>query len=159
MKKPTHENAPATDRQIHELFIRVSPEKLWQALTDGALTSHYFFGTVVKSSFKPGTTLEYLAPDGAPVVTGTVLDCEPGKRLAHTWKVQYDPSCSDEVSNVCWLIVPRGSACKLTVIHDFSSAPKTAAHLAEGKDGWNVVLSGLKTYLETGVPLELPMSA
>jgi hypothetical protein len=57
-----------------------------------------------------------------------------------------------------WRIEPRGKVCKVIAIHDFSAAPKTAQHLAVGQDGWNVVLSGLKTYLETGRALELPMA-
>lgn len=55
-----------------------------------------------------------------------------------------------------WRLEQRGKACKVIAIHDFDHAPKTAAHLGEGQDGWSVVLSGLKTYLETGKPLELP---
>ena len=145
-------------RQVHELFIQTSAEKLWQSLTDGSLTPNYFFGTVVKSTFQKGTPIKYDMPDGSPTVDGTVLECEPGRRLVHTWTIQYDPALSQEVSKVEWRIEPRGNACKVIAIHDFEGAPKTAAHLGEGQDGWNVVLSGLKTFLETGRPLDLPMT-
>lgn len=147
-----------SDRQIHELFIQTTAEKLWQSLTDGNITPSYFFGTIVKSSFEKGEPIRYEMPDGSPTVDGTVLECEPQKRLVHTWKIRYDPALAEETSTVEWHIEPRGKVCKVIAIHDFSRAPKTAQHLAIGQDGWNVVLSGLKTYLETGRALELPMA-
>jgi uncharacterized protein YndB with AHSA1/START domain len=150
--------ANENSRQVHELFIQTSPEKLWQSLTDGSITPHYFFGTAVKSSFKKGEPIRYEMPDGSAAVDGTVIECEPERRLRHTWKICYDPSLTDETSLVEWQIEPRGKACKVIAIHDFAQAPKSAKHLGAGQDGWNVVLSALKTYLETGRPLELPMA-
>lgn len=147
-----------SQRQVHELFIQTSAAKLWDALTNGALTPHYFFGTVVKSSFKQGEPIRFDLPDGSPTVEGTVLECVPSQRLIHTWKIRYDAALAEETSTVEWQIEPRGNACKVVAIHDFQQAPKTAQHLGEGQDGWNVVLSGLKTYLETGKPLDLPMA-
>jgi uncharacterized protein YndB with AHSA1/START domain len=148
-----------SEQQVYELFIRTTPEALWQAITDGQVTRQYFFGTAIKSSFEPGARLVYEAPDGSPVVSGKVVACERGKSLAHTWKVHYDPALLDEESTVRWSIEPRGSACKLTAVHELERAPKTAANVGVGKDGWSVVLSGLKTLLETGSPLELPLGA
>jgi uncharacterized protein YndB with AHSA1/START domain len=147
-----------TQRQVHELFIQTSAEKLWDSLTDGSLTPAYFFGSVVKSSFKKGEPIRYDMPDGTPTVEGVILECEPGRRLVHTWKIRYDAALAEETSLVEWQIEKRGEACKVIAIHDFAKAPKTAAHLGEGQDGWNVVLSGLKTFLETGKPLSLPMA-
>jgi len=145
-------------RQVYELFIQTSADKLWQSLTDGSITQHYFFGTMVKSSFKKGEPIRYDMPDGSAAVDGTIVECEPQRRLVHTWKIRYSPELSDETSLVEWRIEPRGKACKVIAIHDFTEAPKSAAHLGAGQDGWNVVLSCLKTYLETGRPLELPMA-
>jgi uncharacterized protein YndB with AHSA1/START domain len=145
-------------RQVYELFIRTSPDELWRTLTDGTLTPSYFFGTIVKSSFQKGAPISYVMPDGSLTVDGTVLECEPKKRLLHTWKIRYDEALSDETSVVEWKIEPRGHTCKVIAIHDLSRAPKTSAHLGEGQDGWSVVLSGLKTFLETGKPLDLPMA-
>ena len=71
-------------RQVYELFIQTSVDKLWQSLTDGTITPNYFFGTIVKSSFKRGEPIRYEMPDGSPSVDGTVLECEPRKRLVHT---------------------------------------------------------------------------
>lgn len=148
----------ASNRQVFELFIQASAEKLWQSLTDGSVTPHYFFGTMVKSSFKKGEPIRYEMPDGSPAVDGTIVECEPQRRLVHTWKIRYNPQLSDETSLVEWRIEPRGNACKVIAIHDFAQAPKSAAALGPGQDGWNVVLSCLKTYLETGRPLDLPLA-
>jgi uncharacterized protein YndB with AHSA1/START domain len=147
-----------SQRQVYEMFIRTSAERLWQSLTDGEITPNYFFGTVVKSTFQKGAPIHYVMPDGTPTVDGVVLDCEPQKRLVHTWKIRYDEALSDETSTVEWQIEERGHACRIVAIHDFAGAPKTSAHLGAGQDGWSVVLSSLKTFLETGKPLDLPMA-
>lgn len=147
-----------SQRQVHEMFIRTSADKLWQSLTDGAITPSYFFGTIVKSTFEKGAEISYVMPDGSPTVDGVILDCEPNKRLVHTWKIRYDEALSEETSTVEWQIEERGHACRVIAIHDFKDAPKSSAHLGVGQDGWSVVLSGLKTFLETGKPLDLPMA-
>jgi len=140
-----------TTRQIYEVFIRTTPEKLWQALTDPAFTRRYFHETAVTSSLKPGEPIAWVLPDGKKAVDGEVIEADPPRRLVHTWVVHYNPALSHERSRVTWLIEKRGGACKLTAIHDLESAPLTAKNV--GTDGWSVVLSGLKTLLETGEPL------
>lgn len=147
-----------THRQVHELFIRTSPERLWESLTHGELTPNYFFGTVVKSTFERGAPIRYVSPDGSPAVEGEVLECEPRRLLVHTWKILYDASLQDETSKVRWQVEPCGNACRVVVVHDFTHAPKTAAHLGEGQCGWSAVMSGLKTFLETGERLDLPVA-
>jgi uncharacterized protein YndB with AHSA1/START domain len=100
---------------------------------------------------KSGAPYVYRGPAGNPMVEGTILESDPPKRLVMTWKFLYDPELAREDSKVTWLIEQRGDACKLTAVHELSSAPKTAKHVSE--DGWTTVLSGLKTLLETGEPL------
>src|ERR1044071_6916106 len=111
-------------RLVYELFVRTSPEKLWRALTDGEVTSRYFFGTKVQSTFEAGAPILFTIPAGTPAVSGKVVEATKGKHLTHTWKIEYDPSLGDELSTVTYLIEPRGSASKLTVTHDVASAPK-----------------------------------
>ena len=144
-------------KQIYELFIKTTPEKLWQALTDEAVTRRYFFGEAVKSDWKPGSEWHSIGPSGSRDVEGKVLECDPGRRLVITWHILYDAELSKELSRVTYLIEPRGKLCKLSVTHDVSEAPKTAGHV--GKDGWQLVLSGLKTLLETGEPMPMPEGA
>jgi uncharacterized protein YndB with AHSA1/START domain len=148
---------PSASRQVHELFIQTTASKLWETLTSSELTPHYFFGTAVKSSFEPGAPIRYDLPDGTLAVDGVVLACEPQKNLVHTWRIHYDPALAEETSTVEWHIEQRGKVCRVVATHELVDAPRTAAHLGAGQDGWSVVLSGLKTYLETGKPLELPL--
>ncbi len=143
MSKPIH---------VYEVFIRTTPEKLWQAITDGEMTKHYFYGSSVKSTWKAGGPITYHNQDGKLLVEGKVIVAEPNKRLQQTWFAAYDPEAAgDRPSRVTWEIEKLGETCKLTVTHDdFDSETKTFQSVARG---WNPVLSGLKTLLETGKPL------
>jgi len=138
--------------QTYELFVRATPDAVWRAMCDPAMTAQYFFGTKLSSTLEPGTPYAYVFQDARTAVDGEILAVERGRRLEMSWVIRYDPSLSDERSVVTWSLEPRGAhATKLTVTHDCARAPRTAAHV--GKDGWSLVLSGLKTLVETGAPL------
>jgi uncharacterized protein YndB with AHSA1/START domain len=142
-------------KHVYEVYIRTSPEKLWAALTDGELTAKYFFGTHVKSTWKPGAELTYHDAKGALMVDGKLIEIDPPRRLVHTWHAVYSPeTASDRPSRVTWTIEARGPVCKLTVQHDEFDGETTTWKSTGG--GWPIVLSGLKTWLETGEPLPLP---
>lgn len=151
--KATLEGNMTNDRvvQVYELFIRTTPEKLWQAITDPAFTRQYFFGTAVSAELRAGGAIVYTFPDGSTAVDGVVAEAEPPRRLVHTWNIRYDAALAKETSRVTWLIEPWGDACKLTATHELDGAPGTAKSI--GTNGWSLVLSGLKTLLETGAPL------
>lgn len=136
---------------VYEVFIRTTPEKLWQALTDPEWTQRYFFNTAIHSTFALGAGFHYDLPDGRVAVDGEVLEHEPLKKLVLSWTFRYDPELATERSKVTFLIEPRGPSCKLTAIHEAPEAPKSLAHAHD--EGWSVVLSGLKSVLETGEPL------
>jgi uncharacterized protein YndB with AHSA1/START domain len=140
--------------QIYQVFIRTTPEKLWQALTDGEMTKKYVFGETVHSDWKRGSEWHSTGPNGSRDVEGTVVEADPSRRLVITWHPLYDPELSKEQSRVTYLIEKRGEVCKLTVTHELAEAPKTAKHVDE--DGWTTILSGLKTLLETGESMPLP---
>jgi uncharacterized protein YndB with AHSA1/START domain len=142
------------ETQVYELFIRTTPGKLWRALTDGEVTKKYFFGETVHSDWKPGSQWHSIGPGGARDVEGQVLESDAPRRLVMTWRVLWDKELSGELSRVTYLIEKRGEVCKLSVTHDVSEAPLTARQVS--KDGWQLVLSGLKTLLETGQPLPMP---
>jgi uncharacterized protein YndB with AHSA1/START domain/DNA-binding transcriptional ArsR family regulator len=139
-------------KQVYELYIRTTPQKLWQALTDGKVTQQYFFGSTISAkAWKKGERYESRGPDGTLWVDGDILEAEPPRRLVQTWKVHYDPQLKDEpVTRVSWEIEPRGAVCKLTATHYLEGAALTAKHVS---GGWQIILSSLKTLLETGEPL------
>jgi uncharacterized protein YndB with AHSA1/START domain/DNA-binding transcriptional ArsR family regulator len=154
LKSQLEGTAMQNDVQVYQVFIRTTPEKLWQALTDGAITRKYFFGETIESDWKRGSDWHSTGPNGSRDVEGTVIESDPPKRLVLTWRVLYDKDLSNELSRVTYLIENRGEVCRLTVTHELSEAPKTAQHV--GQDGWQLVLSGLKTLLETGQPMPMP---
>jgi uncharacterized protein YndB with AHSA1/START domain len=142
-------------KHVFEIYIRTSPEKLWAALTDGELTTKYFFGTRARSSWKPGAELSYTDAKGTLMVDGKVVEVDPPRRLVQTWRAAYSPETAKErPSRVTWTIEPLGPLCKLTVLHDDFDG-ETATWKSTGA-GWPLVVSGLKTLLETGEPMPMP---
>jgi uncharacterized protein YndB with AHSA1/START domain len=141
-------------RQVYEVYIRTTPERLWEAITDPQLTKQYFYETAVESSWTPGTPLNRVRADGSHALEGKVVVCDPPRKLVHTFIYQEpNPADQDPPSMVTWEIEPMGEVCKLTLTHEH--------HRGESKTykstltGWNPVLSGLKTLLETGAPLRI----
>ncbi len=145
----------AQTTQVYSVFIRATPEQVWDAITKPEFTMRYFYGSELESTFEQGATYKQWAPEREKLwVEGEVLESDRPHRLAHTWRSLFDEdSAAEEPSRVTWEIEQQeGGVTKLTVVHDqLESSPKTAASVA---GGWSYVLSGLKTLLETGEPLE-----
>ena len=139
----------------YQAYIRTTPERLWEAITDPEQTRRYFYGLAVTSDWKPGSSLKHVMPDGkSTTIEGKVLEIEPGRKLVHTFATT---GVSDAPSRVTWAIEPIGQVTLLTITHDgFEGETQTYRSVARG---WNPVVSGLKTLLETGTPLEIPMPA
>jgi len=144
-----------TTVQVYMVFIKASPQEIWDAITKPEFTSRYFHGSLVDSSFESGTPYRSWSPDRSTLwVEGDVLDSDPPRRLSHTWRSLYnEEAAGEEASRVTWEIEPQdGGFSKLVVVHDqLEGAPKTAESVSGA--GWMMVLSGLKTLLETGQPL------
>jgi uncharacterized protein YndB with AHSA1/START domain len=141
--------------QVYAIFIRATPEKVWEAITKPEFTAQYFYGSVIDSTLEPGTPyLGFSADRSQQFVDGEVVDSDPPRLLRHTWRALYDEDMANEPhSQVTWEIEPQdGGFTRLTVVHDrLEASPKTAASVG---GGWPYVLSGLKSLLETGKPLE-----
>ena len=148
------ETMSGTPTQVYQVFIKASPEQVWDAITRPEFTARYFFGSRVQTTGEAGTPIRHLAADSDELWgDDAILESEPPRRLVHTWRSLYDPEMAAEPSSrVTWEIEPQpGGVIKLTVIHDhLEGSPKTAAGVS---GGWTFVLSGLKTLLETGEPL------
>ncbi len=144
-----------TTVQIYQVFIKASPEAIWEAITKPEFTAKYFHGSNVDSTFEPGAAYHSYSPDRSQLwVDGEVLESDPPRKLQHTWRSLYDEDAATEPhSRVTWEIEPGdGGVSKLVVVHDqLDASPKTAAGVSGA--GWMYVLSGLKTLLETGEPL------
>jgi uncharacterized protein YndB with AHSA1/START domain len=146
-----------TTAHVYQVFLRATPEQVWQAITYPAFTSRYFHRTAIQSTFEPGTPVRYIdvssGEAGEEVVEGTVEVCEPPRRLVQTWRFLYDATLAAEPpGRVEWTIDPAGEGLvRLRVVHgDLARSPVTWAHV---KDGWVWILDGMKTLVETGEPL------
>jgi uncharacterized protein YndB with AHSA1/START domain len=144
----------AQTTQVYSLFIRATPEQIWEAITKPEFTAKYFYGSLVETTLAPGAPYNGWSPDHSQLwVDGVIEEAEAPTKLSHTWRALYDEeTAAEEFSRVTWEIEPAdGGVSKLTVVHDrLEGAPKTAANVA---GGWMYILSGLKTLLETGEPL------
>jgi len=142
--------------KIFEIYIRTTPERLWEAITDPDIRRKYNFGAVVDSDWTVGSRLEMSAPKAPGLLgDGEVLEVDPRRRLVHTMTALWSDEVKREgASRVIWEIEPVGDSCHLTLTHD---------QLREGANeqifgGWPMILSGLKTWLETGELLTTPGS-
>ncbi|HKU55446.1 MAG TPA: SRPBCC family protein [Gaiellaceae bacterium] len=138
----------AQGTQVYSVFIRATPEQVWDAITKPEFTQQYFYGARIE--VRDGRRFSAI---GENEWDEAVLEEDPPRRLVHGWISAYDEEMgAEEPSRVTWEIEPQdGGVTKLTVVHDrLEGAPKTAESVA---GGWMYVLSGLKTLLETGRPL------
>jgi uncharacterized protein YndB with AHSA1/START domain len=142
--------------KVFEIYIRTTPERLWEAITDGEVRSKYNFGSRVSSDWTPGSRMEMNHPNADGLLgEGEILEVDPPRRLVHTMLALWsDEVKSEGVSRVTWEIESISDSCRLTVTHD---------ELREGANGelyggWPMILSGLKTWLETGETLTTPGS-
>jgi uncharacterized protein YndB with AHSA1/START domain/DNA-binding transcriptional ArsR family regulator len=150
------ETMAAYPSHVFEVYIRTTPERLWQALTDGSITQQYYYGTAVQSTWQPGARMTYEYPDnGGTMIDGEVLEADPPRKLVTTFIPLFEPEGSRPTSKVTWEILPMGATCKLTLIHESMGAPAVTAGLISG---WSQILSGLKTLLETGEVLVLEVA-
>jgi uncharacterized protein YndB with AHSA1/START domain len=146
----------ATMEKVFEIYIKTSPERLWEALTDPDMRAKYSFGSRIESDWTQGSSYQASGPDGSGVwVEGENLEVEPPRRLVQTMTALWSDDVKREgASRVTFEIEPVGDSCRLTVTHDLL---REGAH-DEVYGGWPMILSGLKTLLETGELLTTPGS-
>jgi uncharacterized protein YndB with AHSA1/START domain/DNA-binding transcriptional ArsR family regulator len=140
---------------VLEIYIKTTPERLWEAITDPKLRAKYSFGVETHSDWTPGSSYAAAVPGVVDIAAGENLEVDPPRRLVQSFNALW----SDDVkaagtSRVTWEIVPVGDSCQLTVIHDRLPADANP----ELYGGWPMILSGLKTLLETGEELTTPGS-
>lgn len=146
-----------TMEKVFEIYIRTTPEVLWNAITDTEIRSKYQFGARVTSDFTVGSRFEMASGDGAfQLGEGENLEVDPPRKLVQSMRALWGDDVKEEgFSRITWEIEPIGDdSCRLTVTHD---------QLREGANdqlygGWPMILSGLKTWIETGELLTTPGS-
>ena len=142
--------------KVFEIYIKTTPERLWQAITDPGQRAKYNFGVGLYTDWTPGSTYEARTPK-APmaIIEGENLEVDPPRKLVQTFRALWSDAVKSEGNTrVTWEIEAVRDSCRLTVTHD---------QLGENANpelygGWPMILSGLKTLLETGELLTTPGS-
>jgi uncharacterized protein YndB with AHSA1/START domain len=138
---------------VYSVVIRATPDRIWRAITDGVETERYYYGTRVSSDWSKGGRIVYEYPDGTVAADGEVLDIEPGRRVTMSFHPRWSPEVDAEgPARMTWEVEPsEAGTSKLTVT--------TSGIVAGGQierefiGGTVYIVSGLKTYLETGEPM------
>jgi uncharacterized protein YndB with AHSA1/START domain len=158
--------ATQTATQVYRVYIKASPEAIWDAITQPEWTQRYGYGGIPEFDLRPGARYvvhpseEMKQYPNVPddIIDGEILEADPPRRLSMTWRMLMDPGLAAEgFTKLTYEIEPtEGAGTRLTVIHELEGAPTLAAmvggeHEAEGAGGgWAWVLSDLKSVLETG---------
>jgi uncharacterized protein YndB with AHSA1/START domain len=150
---------------VYAIYIRTTPERLWDALTSGDFSEKYWFGFRFEVDQRAGGRLRILPPKGMEQHgdhAGEVLECEPRRKLVYTWNPQDKPELAarrNGLSRVTYELTPIGAQVRLRLIHenllpeDLEKDPNTFRGI---NNGWPAVLSSLKSLLETGEPITYP---
>jgi uncharacterized protein YndB with AHSA1/START domain len=142
---------------VYVTYIETTPEKLWQALTDGNFTERYWFGARLRSDWKVGSSFEMVRSDGAVSDAGKVVACDPPRLLAYTFVNLSDKYKNEFPALATFVLEPYGKLVKLTLTHEgFQEGSKMLSGVSKG---WPAILASLKSLLETGQPLEIPFAA
>jgi uncharacterized protein YndB with AHSA1/START domain len=146
------------DRFVYVTYIRTTAEKVWQALTQPEFTRQYWFGMASQSEFTPGAAWNLVGSDGRVWDSGEVLEADPPRHLILKWQHQMRPELHAEgYSRATFSIEPQGETVKLTVVHEIGVPDSKLITAVSG--GWPMVLSSLKSLLETGSPITRPEAA
>ena len=146
-----------TMEKVFEIYIQTTPERLWHAITDPEIRAKYNFGAAMVTDWQPGSPIhmESANANGLLLGDGEVLEVNAPVRLVHTLRALWgDDVKAEGFSRVTWEIEPVGDSCRLVVTHD--QLREDANDQLYG--GWPMILSGLKTWLETGKLLTTPGS-
>ena len=158
--------------QVYRVYIKASPQAIWDAITKPEWTERYGYGGRADYDLRPGGAYRILASEamraqgvGEVAVDGEVIESDPPRKLVQTWRLAMSPEVGDEgFTRLTYDMSDIGDGVtRLTVTHELEGAPTHAALVAGSLEdtgaggGWSWVLSGLKTLLETGAPLNEPV--
>ena len=134
---------------VYVTFIRTTPKKLWEALTEQQFIRQYWFGVSIDCAWKKGSPWKMYYPDGRVTDTGRILEIDPPKRMVIHWQHEWKPEIKAEGPGRCTIeLEPKGDAVKLTITHEIDRPD--AKLITAVSWGWPLILSNLKSLLETG---------
>ncbi|MDE2371084.1 MAG: SRPBCC family protein [Burkholderiales bacterium] len=134
---------------VYVTYIRTTPEKLWAALTDEAFMRQYWFGMHCESAWTAGSPWKMVRSDGSVCDAGEIVESAPLRRLVIRWQHQDNPELKAEGDSLCTIeIEPAGTAMKLSITHAIDREPSKLIGAVSG--GWPMIISNLKSLLETG---------
>ena len=142
---------------VYVTYIKTTPDKLWEALTSSEFSCRYWFGTELKSDFKVGSPFA-LVMGGKVTDSGEILEADRPRRLSYTFKHELDDEMRKEgATKVVFTLEPHGELVKLTLTHEgFAKDSKLLDGISRG---WPAILSNLKSLLESGDALVIPLRA
>jgi uncharacterized protein YndB with AHSA1/START domain len=139
----------AESQFVYVTFIRTTPEKLWQALTQPEFTRQFWMNTTQECEWKPGASWRIAKPDGSTADSGEVVEIDPPRRLVLKWQNHMFPEMTAEgVSRLTYALEKQGDSVKLTVTHQMDRSE--SKFIKAVSNGWPIILSSLKSLLETG---------
>jgi uncharacterized protein YndB with AHSA1/START domain len=154
--------------QVYRVFIRATPQKIWDAITNPEWTQRFGYGLRDEFELRPGGKYRGWANEGMKamgmsgvIVDGEVIEADPPRKLVITWRMAVDPNMAKEgFTRLTYEIVEgRDGVSRLSVIHDLTGTPGHAAMVAGDQQGpgagggWLWILSDLKSLLESGEPM------
>ena len=158
LKDKLEDRTVSSPDHIYSVLIDAEAARVWRAITDGADTERYYFGTRVASDWRPGANVVYTYPDGSVAADGEVIEIDPPNRVTMSFHARWDPEIEAEGPvRMTWEVEAQGPQTKLTV----TTAGLRAGSKTEAEFGGGIVyiVSNLKTLLETGAPMAAGVAA
>lgn len=134
---------------VYVTYIRTTPEKLWEALTDPQFIREYWFGITIECDWKEGSSWKMVRPDGSLTDSGEILEIDPPRRMVIRWLNEWKPELKAEGPSCCTIeLEPVDQAVKLTITHEIDR--QESKFIPAVSSGWPRIISNLKSLLETG---------
>lgn len=140
--------SPAS-RFVYVSYIRTTPERLWEALTDPQFIRSYWLGTTIECDWQPGSAWKMIDSDGDVTDAGEIVEIEAPRRMVIRWQHEWRPELKAEGPGRCTIeLEAAGEAVKLTITHEIDRPDSMLIVAVSG--GWPAIVSNLKSLLETG---------
>ncbi len=143
----------ASETFVYVIYIRTTPEKLWDALTKPEFTQAYWCGVRHETTWQPGASWKMMIPDGRVGDAGEIIEAEKPRRLVLKWRNEFVPELKAEGYSRCTIeLEPTGSSVRLRLTHEMDVP--ASKFIGAVSQGWPSILSSLKSLLETGDALD-----